>query len=182
VQVDGGSGDAPFASLANELEKSATARAVWSRYHLIGDLLRGELPHGVSVDVRDRVTAALASEPVILAPGRLRRWGEALLQPAAGVAVAASVALAVVFGVQHLQQQSPAVGSVVAQRAPNESVPLASATPAVDGVRMNGTRWAQAQPEVERRLAGYLVYHSQRTTGVGVQAMVPSVQVVGYDD
>jgi sigma-E factor negative regulatory protein RseA len=71
-------------------------RASWRRYHLIGDVLRGE---PVGRDVADRLRAAVAAEPTALAPRRVRarampRW----LAPAAGLAAAASVgALAVLL-------------------------------------------------------------------------------------
>jgi len=78
------------------LSADPALRDTWRRYHLIGDVLRGE---PVGSDVADRVWAAVAAEPTALAPSRLiprsmPRW----LAPAAGLAAAASVgALAVLL-------------------------------------------------------------------------------------
>lgn len=78
------------------LSADEALRASWRRYHLIGDVLRGE-PAGR--DVADRVRAAVAAEPTTRARRRLRAWGmPRWLAPTAGLAAAASVgALAVLL-------------------------------------------------------------------------------------
>jgi sigma-E factor negative regulatory protein RseA len=85
--------------------------ATWTRYHLVRDCLR----HGDGAfseeDLCNRVNRALADE----APARsARRFPVSWLKPAAGAAIAASVALVAVFAVSpggQAPQSAPAVAS-----------------------------------------------------------------------
>ncbi|MGB6190056.1 MAG: RseA family anti-sigma factor [Aeromonas molluscorum] len=102
------------------LAMDAESCDTWSRYHLIGDAMRGDLPLNLQLDLSDKIALALDDEPTILAPiaapaqpvrqpGRvipfLRRAGQQFGQ----YAIAASVAAAVIFGVQQYQGQDPAM-------------------------------------------------------------------------
>ena len=163
------------------------SKAVWSRYHLIGDLLSQNVPPGGPVDVCSKVAGALEREPVVLAPGRARKSNRisALSERVVGVAIAASVALVVVFGVQRFQSVTGSGGGLAAQRVQaDRASQIATSGAATSWTRFPFGTWRGqgAGPAVEQRLNGYLIDHSDQTSGVGVQAMVPSVQVVGYDD
>jgi sigma-E factor negative regulatory protein RseA len=86
---------------------------LWSRYHLARDHMSSaqDSQSGIGfghMDISQRVSEAIAKEPVVTSrsSGRVPGW----LQPVAGFAVAASVAVAVVIGVQ--QQVVPAVPAV----------------------------------------------------------------------
>lgn len=74
------------------IRDAAEARESWATYHVIGDVLRGE---GRPVfDVSLRVAAALAAEPVVLAPRQRTvppRWRTYALSAAASVAAVAVV-------------------------------------------------------------------------------------------
>ncbi len=104
--MDGqGEATAWLAGAAREQEEQDT----WSRYHLIGDALRDELPSVCAFDLADRVSAALAEEPTILAP-RTSRWQNTvrpmlgnLLRQGGQFAIAASVAAVTILGVRHYQ-------------------------------------------------------------------------------
>ncbi|MFL9592015.1 sigma-E factor negative regulatory protein [Aeromonas schubertii] len=99
----------------DEVMSDAELQASWSRYHLIGDAMRGELPDTMQFDLCDKIAMALDEEPTVLAPqaaptaplhgGKViplvRRFGQQMGQ----YAIAASVAAAVIFGVQHYQGQ-----------------------------------------------------------------------------
>ncbi|ENY73741.1 sigma-E factor negative regulatory protein [Aeromonas diversa CDC 2478-85] len=101
----------------DEVMSDAEQQASWSRYHLIGDAMRGELPDTMQFDLCDKIALALEAEPTVLAPqptpaaprhgGKViplvRRFGQQMGQ----YAIAASVAAAVIFGVQHYQVQDP---------------------------------------------------------------------------
>ncbi|MEW7866539.1 sigma-E factor negative regulatory protein [Aeromonas diversa] len=101
----------------DEVMSDAEQQASWSRYHLIGDAMRGELPDTMQFDLCDKIALALEAEPTVLAPqsapaaprhgGKViplvRRFGQQMGQ----YAIAASVAAAVIFGVQHYQGQDP---------------------------------------------------------------------------
>ncbi len=109
-------GDLIDAEVLNELEMDSDLQATWGRYHLIGDAMRGDLPVNLQLDLSDSIMLALEDEPVILAPkpvqpvmpqvkpaGKVvplvRRFGQQMGQ----YAIAASVAAAVIFGVQQYQ-------------------------------------------------------------------------------
>jgi sigma-E factor negative regulatory protein RseA len=86
------------------LKTDSELREVWSQYHLIGDVLRGEPELGC--DFTSEVIERLKDEPVVLAPTVRRRanW----YRPMA--AMAASVAGVAVVGWLAFSPQSPAPG------------------------------------------------------------------------
>ncbi|HDX8435225.1 TPA: transcriptional regulator [Aeromonas dhakensis] len=115
-------GDLSDVEVLNELGTDPALQETWSRYHLIGDAMRGDLPVNLQLDLSDSIMAALEDEPTILAPKPveskpaapqpgsaktvtivpfLRRAGQQVGQ----YAIAASVAAAVIFGVQQYQGQ-----------------------------------------------------------------------------
>lgn len=103
------------AALLDSVENDTELQDTWSRYHLIGDTMRGDLPDTMQFDLCDRIALALEDEPTVLAPQPevaepsrdsnvvpfIRRVGQQFGQ----YAIAASVAVAVIFGVQQYQQQ-----------------------------------------------------------------------------
>ncbi len=48
------------------IKDTEQARESWTTYHLIGDAMRGEAV--LAIDVSQRITAAMAQEPTVLAP------------------------------------------------------------------------------------------------------------------
>lgn len=111
-------GDLSDVEVLSELGMDPALQDTWSRYHLIGDAMRGDLPVNLQRDLSDSIMAALEDEPTILAPKPVesqpvvpqvhtaakvvplfRRVGQLVGQ----YAIAASVAAAVIFGVQQYQ-------------------------------------------------------------------------------
>jgi len=102
------------------LKQNEEQQQVWSRYSLIGEAMRKNLPDNPEHDLLSRVQLALESEPPLLAPspGNVEQTVETasvvelpqkpsrdhFFKPVAGFAVAASVALASVLGFQMLSQ------------------------------------------------------------------------------
>jgi sigma-E factor negative regulatory protein RseA len=92
--------------LVDELIKSEADRAQWARYHLIGDSLRGGMTRlapsdflaGVRRGIEDEAPLAISARPVLAAS-----W----LKPAAGVGVAAAVAVVTLLGFQMLATDGP---------------------------------------------------------------------------
>lgn len=110
--------------VTRRLLKDPALQATWERYALVGAVLRGEpvlARRGGAADVAARVRAQVAAETPVLAPqsrvaglpSRRSMWPRL----AGGVALAASVAIAVVGG---LRWQAPVAGQSlqVAQVAP----------------------------------------------------------------
>ncbi|MGQ0658172.1 MAG: sigma-E factor negative regulatory protein [Chromatiales bacterium] len=171
-----------------------TARGVWTRYHFIGDAMRGELPRYRRSDFTARVQDAITREPAVLAPAvGHRKW----LKPAAGLAIAASVAMVAVLGVQRLgdSPQSPAalpaqvaavtppVLTVVAQPMQAPAQPAIS-TSVVDWPQLEElypTTTAAAASPSWSRLNSYLVNYSEQRAMLAGPGMLPYVKVVGYE-
>ncbi|MGY5452634.1 sigma-E factor negative regulatory protein [Agarivorans sp. MS3-6] len=89
--------------LANEPEHSEQ----WSNYHLIGDVLRGETPKYIDLDIAGNIAQALEQEPAIVAPKPQVTETKApsgkvvsFFKYAGQYAIAASVAVAAIVGVQ----------------------------------------------------------------------------------
>ncbi len=108
-------GETAADALIVELEQDMEAQESWKNYHLIGDVMRGEAP-AVNRSIAESVAAALETEPVhqlktesvkVLiseaqpTPQQARRYIPAWLTQLGQVAVAASVSLVVVLGVQN---------------------------------------------------------------------------------
>lgn len=98
-------------ALLTKLEQEAESQKTWQNYHLIGDVMRGEAPETASWNIADKVAAALEDEPAYSqtttplvesqpTPAQSRRKLPAWLTQLGQVAVAASVSLAVIVGVQ----------------------------------------------------------------------------------
>ena len=76
----------------------------WSRYHLVSDCLKGNLPEHMDRDLATKISRSVAGEPAIVAPGRL---SQSIAKPAAGFAIAASVAALAILGIQQQQHGGP---------------------------------------------------------------------------
>jgi sigma-E factor negative regulatory protein RseA len=107
------------------LQDTADARDTWANYHLIGDVMRGEaLP---AFDVSQRVAAALAQEPTVLAPQRSLRTGRPLTY---ALSAAASVSAIAVVGWMAFSTGNVISPAVEVARAPalvQPEAPLVSA-------------------------------------------------------
>ncbi|MBT0585796.1 sigma-E factor negative regulatory protein [Alteromonas oceanisediminis] len=108
--------------LVNALKQDEQLQQKWQRYHLIRDGLRGELGQSTGFDVAASIAAAIEDEPAIVAPKRT--WQDLpvvstvvpLFKQSGQYLVAASVAAALILGVQNYNQ-------------PSDSEPFMTATP-----------------------------------------------------
>ncbi|MFT5634591.1 MAG: sigma-E factor negative regulatory protein RseA [Cognaticolwellia sp.] len=95
--------DELFEEMLNDSHLSAT----WQRYHLMGDVMRGETSDIINLDLSSQIAAAIADEPTILAPqkgsnlaGKLKAKVVRFAKPFGQMAIAASAAGLMVMGVQ----------------------------------------------------------------------------------
>lgn len=174
--------------LLRRLEHDASLRERWESYHLISDAMRYNLPPAVDVTLADRIMAeiegtagqAAGSTAAGVAMARSSRsrvmadsgMVERLLRPLAGLAVAASLAVASLFGVQNLLQH---------RDSDSGAIHYAGAAVSPSYVRTAGTRWDTGHADVEHRLTGYLVNHSEYASATSLQGMAPYVRIAGYD-
>ena len=142
----------------------------WYRYHLIGDAIRQELGPVVDPLLVERLGKRLEQEPVVFAPSALPRKRGNWHKPAAGVAIAASVAImAVTLAPQLINPPAP---EQVAAQIPNQDIYVAE----------DGTRWALLKkPKVESRLNNYLVNHQEYAPVSYMKGIMPYASFVSYD-
>ncbi|WP_421305551.1 RseA family anti-sigma factor [Aeromonas veronii] len=174
-------GDLIDAEVLNELEMDSDLQDTWGRYHLIGDAMRGDLPVNLQLDLSDSIMAALEDEPTILAPKLVetapvlqpavapvktdsnvvplfRRVGQQLGQ----YAIAASVAAAVIFGVQQYQGQDGVPANPVLNTIPigGSAAPVSVHYPQQDGARARQQGLTEQQMQEQReRINAFLRDH-----------------------
>lgn len=151
--------------LLGRMQRDAALRDCLGRYQLIGEVMRGA-GASAGLGIAQRVQEALADDtPVMASRNSSARWWK----PLAGLAVAASVALVAVLVVT-TTQQSESVAPVVAS---------ADVVPEIAPVSDAGEpRWDRIEPQVEKRLSGYLVNHSEFAASRGIQGAMPYARVV----
>ena len=155
--------------LYGKVASDAELGDAWYRYHLVGDALRGQLPERIDPRLRGRTTATLLVEPTVFVP--TRRIAR-LLKPAAGLAIAASVAaLAIIGARQLLDVRAPVSAPRVVQRIPGnlERPPVAL------------VRWEPQTQAAATRLNSYLVNYTEHRSNSAVPSMLPYVRIVGHE-
>ena len=145
----------------DKIIREPSSHATWERYHLLSDAIKGGLPNQVHTGLAERVSESIVREPVAIAT---RRDRSRVLKPLTGLALAASVATVAIVGVRSLD---------------TEVVPVTQVADTTQVDQSTGNRW-NVSPEVEARLNGYLVNHSEYV-GYGMQGMLPYARIVGYD-
>jgi sigma-E factor negative regulatory protein RseA len=165
----------------DEMDKDESLRETWERYHLIGTLMRGLRRDGEfrDIDLRDKVWAALETEdptspveiaePDVAVPSKAsgrRPWVGRMT----GLAVAASVAFAVVLGIGGLDQDDAAV-----------TPPIAKAPVNIDGPRLHENRLKQEVSASDlQRANAYFVHHVQQKA-LNQPGVASFVKLVTYE-
>lgn len=168
------------------LERDAELGATLSRYSLIGAALRGDAGTASARPVAARVSAAIAREPALTGTGGRRDWR----RPAAGFAVAASVALAAVLlaGLPGRNADGIAPATVAAVVPAVEAVPAAVpsagqlAAADVPSAATLPAGYTTPRPAAgtipPAELANFLVAHSEHASFVGRGAVLNSLLTV----
>ena len=176
------------------LERDADLHQRWQRYQLMSDAIRRNLPDHVDNQFSARVMAALESEPTILAPPatKSRAVSAGLNRRFAGLAVAASVAVVAVLGVQGLYQEDPTAATgtqqVAKSEVPGNRFVQADKSPVLNPKVNVSSQVAQVAAErrvtprkdFDPRLNKYLVNHNQQAAHAGFQGMMPYARIVTY--
>lgn len=165
------------------------AAAQLGRYYLIRDVLRRDV--GASgAGLGGRVAAAIAAEPV---PAR-RAGGlyGRIARPAAGMAIAASAALFVVTLWPRADAPAPTSSNQTAATAPaGESSggdsPIRFASdldlrPATVSRGSAESQWDRLDPEVQQKLNGLLVNHSEHASAGQFGGVLPYSRIAGHDE
>jgi len=157
----------------------------FGRYRLIGDIMRGEST--VMADsMRSRVSQALADEPTVLAPRPTpARWAK----PAAGLAVAASVAVAAIAVAPRFLQQpgltdgATVVASTQAPQTPAPAPVVAMGSPPVLSVASTApvnAQWQTMDAERGARLNRLVIEHHEFGGRTGINGPVSHIGLVNY--
>lgn len=171
--IDGETNRFETRRVLDSLLGDAEQRGRWARYHLIGEALRQERPLFADGDFSRRVMARIETEAQrekateSESAGGRRRW----VRPLAGLAMAASVAGAMVFGLQSMLGPGE-LGSHGLQQAPLE----ADANAQSMGVSDPGHHVAN-QLESYMRMNRYMLSHVEQSDAQGV---MPYARMVGY--
>lgn len=186
--VDGELETKSASEIIDVLLESDELQKHWCRYHVVRDVLRHKVYPDASTTLCDRVRRCLAEEPLHFATRRVlpRRWREAL-KPVAGVALAASVAVAAILAVRGLGPlpEQPQTAQAPASRVAASTRPAiitASATGPgeIRPAALRRLQWHTTEPAVANRLNGYLVNHSEHLGGP-IRGLHPYARIVGYD-
>ena len=145
------------------VKNDADLQLKWKSYHLIRDSLRQELPANINFDIADMVAQALEAEPAILAPKKT--WRDLPLvssvvpfaKQGGQMAIAASVAVAMIIGVQQVNQ-------VDADLPFNAAPPIPGIQGGLSPVSFDQTRAIPNSDGVEqrRRINAYMMDHKQQ--------------------
>ncbi len=145
------------------VKNDADLQLKWKSYHLIRDGLRKELPANINFDIADKVAQALEAEPAILAP--TKTWRDLPLvgrvipfaKQGSQMAIAASVAVAMIIGVQQVNQAD-------VDQPFNAAPPIPGIQGGLSPVSFDQTRNIPNSDGAEqrRRINAYMTDHKQQ--------------------
>ncbi|WP_448548803.1 sigma-E factor negative regulatory protein [Thalassotalea fusca] len=139
----------------------------WSRYHLIGDVMRDDVPSTIDTELSMRIADAIADEPTVLAPvhkpgisQQVKAKVISFVKPMGQVAIAASAAGLMVLGVQ----QNVAQNDVTSPSQIMQTRPLIGTAQPVSLNYQQPDRKSQQQVMVEqqRKFQALLQDHKQQ--------------------
>lgn len=139
-------------------EEDGELRQSWQRYQVIGSAMRGDLPAGCYSDLSASISAAIADEPAPESNEELNATSEGSLSAGKVVklwsslgrmAVAASVAGAVVFGVQNYQSplSADAAYTVATSASMPSGLPAGYGAPALSARTVSAATYMPSVPE-----------------------------------
>ena len=180
-----------LAQLMDDLGRDPLAQGeTLQRYQLIGKTLRGELDAAAFMDISAAVQRAIAADTVSLSPVRQLqpRWLPVMqtwMRPAAGLAIAASVAMVTVVSVRILQQPVPAgASSLVALTptlAPTPIVPVDARRAQQIQVVTHRVEGSVQPVSVTPQLNNYLMRHSGVAGQTTLQGVMPYARSVSFE-
>lgn len=158
----------PNDEIIEELLDDTELSATWDRYHLMGDVMRGETPDVINVDLSAEIAAAIDNEPTVLAPRSTSSFTEKvkakvvhLAKPFGQMAIAASAAGLMVMGVQ---QNSVDNNVILPESQVVKTIPLGGfAEPvSLNFQQTSRANEKQAFVEQQRRFQALLSDHQQQ--------------------
>ena len=158
----------------DEMQKDPALRHLWERYHMLGRLLRGEHVDA-GAQLRERVWAALgeqdADEPEAISGadsgGSSRAASGPWIGRITGMAVAATVAFAIIFGAGSDDEPAPE---------------LADAAVSIDGPALQVPQFGtEISPSDLERANAYMIHHVQQQA-LNQPGVTSFVKLVTFED
>jgi len=144
-------------------------RSRWTRYHLISEALKNNLPDATDPTFAERVRSAVAQEPALIVqtPTKRRPVSRRWYRPAMGIAAAASLAAVAVIGLQM---------SAESDRGTEMTLSDVTEVGAATTLALGGP-----QDKMNRRLQPYVQIHNGLAAGNPMRGYVPYVRLVSHD-
>lgn len=194
--IDGEADNA--ADLLKQVSSDPELKARWEAHYRAKAAMHGEYAPQLDSGFASRVSAALDSEPAILAPRgatvRKASTGNRWQRPLAGLAIAATVAAVSIIGLNNFATSpvAPAVDTVASADGTQPTITAQGVQPRAEVRRVSltsdgGTYWYLQQADktrdakLEARLNMYLADHMEYANSSKVQGMLPYSRLVGYD-
>jgi sigma-E factor negative regulatory protein RseA len=176
--------------LINELANDPVLKSRWGRYHLMGDLMRGEVYLEAENNFAAGVMSRINEEAV---PEVSSRNKNAWLKPMTGVAIVASVAVVSLFSLKNItneggftSEQMVTVGETAPANSPVASSTTAPGNSMVQPVSVENPAVVDPEGKIdplqrissEPRMNSYLATHAEFAARPGI---MPRVRVVGFE-
>lgn len=163
-----------------KLTKDKEMQAIWQRYHIARDAMKGQLSEFPALDISAAVSESLQSEPVILTPMWRRLSPRYVMKQAAGLAVAAAVGTIAVLGVQQTQLVTSDNNTIAKVDNATSAYQVASQIQPVRIRQVSFTTRQKLDEAVESKLSGYLVNHNEFSNSIRVSGVMPYTRIVSF--
>lgn len=160
--------------LLRRLESDAEMRATWHRFHIVRACLHHE--GFTAVDLAERVARAIEGEPIDVGGRRMPGW----MRPLAGSAIAASVAVMAIVGINStlLDRQAEPTENQPGFVSQSTSLdqPFTRSTPTVP------VSYSEGNSAERQRISGHVLRHHQAAGRTGFVSFVPVVTSLRADN
>lgn len=156
----------------DDMLKDQNLTSTWQSYHLIGDVIRDEIPKTLQLDLSAQIALAIADEPTVLAPSVSSNKVDSgikarviqFVKPLGQLAIAASAAGLMIIGVQ---QNTADTNEIITPNQVVQTKPLGGfANPVSFNYQQNTKSQQQAvleqRIEQQRRFQALLSDHQQQ--------------------
>ncbi|VAW81127.1 hypothetical protein MNBD_GAMMA12-3445 [hydrothermal vent metagenome] len=158
--------------LLRQIARDKSLQQTFKRYQLIHDSMSNQLPSQLDLGFADRMHHLIeneeTSQPVV---AETQSLSHRFFKPLIGIAVAATVAIVVLFS-SNIQLQPD---------NDNDGDLIAGVSDADKDFRVNPMRWNTSVAAVRVNLNSLLVNHSEYTSSTNIQGMMQYVRIAGYD-
>lgn len=149
-------------ALIHKLESDQALQSVWSRYHLIGEVMRNRQTILADQDLARRVSTAIAEDSVVLTFPRKNSATEANWRhKAVSLALAASLATVAVLVGRSIHENTPNLQTLASHDAPVDT-----------------REGAATESLADAQFNDYLLAHNETAAMAGSAGMLPHVRLV----